>query len=106
MHKTEFVALPVPRLRPCVVVAERNGWSASFVDEGLLRTHGVDGRLVRLAHPDAPFPLILYRRSDADPFTVVKRGWRAGPFWREVLRDPGVASEVIDDAPVAAPAKP
>ena len=101
MQTTEFVAVPVERLRPCIVVAERHGWSARFTENRPLREEGVEGRLVRLDHADSPFPLILFRGASGACLTGLRNHCSEGYAWSEVVSDGEVAEGLLDDAPVA-----
>ena len=101
MDTTEFVALPVARLRASILVAERHGWKARFDEEIHLREAGIRGRLVRITNPDSPFPLILFR-SDAGAALAAVRHNGYGSPWVELVDDAEVTEEIVDDAPVAA----
>ena len=102
MDDAKFAALAVGRLVPAVRTAEDHGWARSPCDDPLLRHQGIVGRLVRLTHPDAPFPVILFRGSPGTVLCALHRDARRKCFWIEVTRDPVEVSEVVDDAPVVA----
>lgn len=102
MIGTEFVALAVARLARSVRLAEDHGWTRSASDDPIVREQGVLGRLIRLTHPDAPFPLILFRGENRALLCALHRDTRQGFVWVEVSQDETAVAEVIDDAPVVA----
>lgn len=102
MIGTEFVALAVTRLARSVRLAEGLGWTRSASDDPIVREQGVIGRLIRLTHPDAPFPLILFRGENRALLCALHRDTSHGFVWVEVSQDEEAVAEAIDDAPVVA----
>jgi len=102
MIGTEFLALAVQRLARSIRLARRHGWSHSPCDDPIVREQGVAGRLVRLTHPDAPYPLILFRGESRAVLCALHRDPHHGFVWVEVTKDEKVVDEVVDDAPVVA----
>lgn len=102
MDEAKFAALAVTRLAAAVRTAEQFGWKRSPTDDPALRKQGVSGRMVRVAHPDAPFPVILFRGSTGTAMCALHRDAQRGCVWVGITRDKAVVAQVIDDAPVVA----
>jgi hypothetical protein len=102
MDEAKFAALAVERLAPAVRTAEQHGWKRDATNDPLLRKQGVIGRMVRLTHPDAPFPVIVFRGTSGRVLCALHRDARRDCLWVEVTRDGALVAPVIDDAPVVA----
>ena len=102
MQRTEFVAVGAEHLKKRIASAQREGWAARITRNPQLEAAGITGMMVKLEHPDAPYPVILCRGRPGLRLTAIRRDSSRGFVWVELVADPDTTFEAVDDAPVVA----